>query len=97
MPIENPSTSTDVSEDGLTQTVKKKLQMGRLSIARSQDLPNRNASRLDKHNVAPLLAEYASAKTLTTAASLSPISISDNKTKRKTNQSQCGGGGKDSR
>jgi hypothetical protein len=91
MPTENPSTSTNGSEDGLTEPVKKKLQRGRLSIARSQDPPKRNASRPDKHNVAPLLAEYASAKTSRTAASLPPIYLGDNKTKSKTNQSQGGG------
>jgi hypothetical protein len=91
MPTKNPSTSTDSGEDGLTQPVKKKVQRGRLSITRSQDRPKRNASRPDKHNVAPLLAEYASAKTSKTAASLPPISLGANKTKSKTKQSQCGG------
>jgi hypothetical protein len=63
MLTKNPSTSTDVSEDGLTQPVKKKVQRGRLSITRSQDRPKQNASRPNKHNIAPLLADYASAKT----------------------------------
>jgi hypothetical protein len=82
---------TDDSEDGLTHPTKKKVQRGRLSITRSQDRTKWNASRPDKHNVAPLLAEYASAKTSKTAASLPPISLSDNKTKCKTTQSQGGG------
>jgi hypothetical protein len=92
MLTKNPSTSTDVSEDGLTQPVKKKVQKRRFSITRSHDRPKCNDSRPDKHNVAPLLVEYASAKTSKTAASLPPISLGDNKTKIKTNQSQCGGG-----
>jgi hypothetical protein len=90
MPTKNPSTSTDVSEDGSTQTVKKKLQMGRLSTTRSQDHPKRNASRPDNHNVAPLLAEYASDKTSKTVASLPLISLGDNKTKSNINQFQGG-------
>jgi hypothetical protein len=92
IPTKNPSNSTNVSEDGLTQPVKKKVQMGRLSITRSQDRPKHNASRPNKHNAAPLLAEYASAKNLKTAASLPHISLGDNKTKSKTNQSHRGGG-----
>jgi hypothetical protein len=91
MPTKNPSTSTNISEDGLTQPVKKKVQKGRLSIRRSQDRPKRNASIPDKHNVAPFLAEHASAKTSKTAASLTSISLGDNNTKSKTNQSQSGG------
>jgi hypothetical protein len=87
MPTKNPSNSADGSEDGLTQPAKKKVQRGRSLITRSQDLPKRNASRPDKHNVAPLLAEYALANISKTAASLTPISLGDNKTKCKTNQS----------
>jgi hypothetical protein len=94
MPTKNPSTSTNGSEDGLTQPVKKKVQRGILSITRSQDRPKRNAPRPDKHNAAPLLAKYASAKTSKTAVSLPPISLRDNNTKSKTNQSQGGGGGR---
>jgi hypothetical protein len=41
---------------------------------------------------APLLVDYASAKTSKTAASLPPISLGDNKTKSKTKQSQFGEG-----
>jgi hypothetical protein len=89
MPTTNPSTSTDVSEDGLTQPVKKKVQRGRLPTTRSHNRPKWNNSRPDKHNVAPLLADYAT-KTLKTVASLPPISIGDNKTKIKTKQSQFG-------
>jgi hypothetical protein len=92
MPTKNPSTSTDGSEDGLTQPAKKKVQRGRLPITRSQDRPKWNASRPDKHNVAPFLAEYASAKTSKTAASLPRIYLGDNKTKIKINQSQGDGG-----
>jgi hypothetical protein len=92
MPTKNPSNSTDGSEDGLTQLAKKKVQRGRLSsITRSQDRPKLNASRPDNHKVAPLLDEYASAKTSKTTASLPPICLGDNKTKCKTNQSQGGG------
>jgi hypothetical protein len=83
MPTKDPSTSTDVIEDGLTQPVKKKVQRRRLPITRSKDRPKRNASRPDKHNVAPLLADCAPAKTSKTAASLPPISLGDNKTKSK--------------
>jgi hypothetical protein len=90
MPTKNTSTSTDVGEDGLTQNVKKNLQRGRLPIMRSHDCPKRNASRPNKHHVAPLLADYASAKTLKTDASLLPISLGNNKTKSKTKQSQFG-------
>jgi hypothetical protein len=91
MPTKNPYNSTDGSEDGLTQPAKKKVQRGRLSITRSQYRPKWNASRPDKHNAAPFLAKYASAKILKTAASLTPISLGDNKTKCKTNHSQGGG------
>jgi hypothetical protein len=90
MPTKNPSTSTNVSKDGLTQPVKKKVQRGRFPIMRSQDRPKSNASRPIKHNFAPLLTDYASAKTLKTAASLPPISPCDNNTKSKTKQSQFG-------
>jgi hypothetical protein len=92
MPPKNPSNNTDGSEDGLTQPAKKNVQRGRSWITRSQDHPKRNASGPDKHNVVPLMADYASAKTSKTAASLPPISLGDNKTKCKTNQSQGGGG-----
>jgi hypothetical protein len=90
MPTKNPSTSTDASEDGMTQPAKKKVQRGRLTMVRSQDRPKCNSSRPDNHNVAPLLADYASAKISKTAASLQPISLGVNKTKRKTKQSQSG-------
>jgi hypothetical protein len=90
IPTTHTSTSTDVSEDGLTQPVKKKVQRGRFPTTRSHNLPKRNASRPDKHNVAPLLADYASAKTSKTSASLPSISLGDNKTKSKTKQSQFG-------
>jgi hypothetical protein len=91
MPTKNPSTSTDGSEDGSTQPVKRKLQRGKLSTTRSQERPKWNASRPDQHNVAPLLAEYASAKTSKTAASLQLVSLGGNKTKSNINQSQGGG------
>jgi hypothetical protein len=86
----NPSTNTDVTEDGLTQPVKKKVQRGRFPTARSQNRPKRNASRPDKHGAAPLLVDYASAKTSKTVASLPPISLGYNKNKIKTKQSQFG-------
>jgi hypothetical protein len=88
MPTTNPSASTDVSEDSLTQPLKEKVQRGRLPTTRSQNRPTRNASRPDNHNVAPLLADYVSDNTSKTAASLPPIYLGDNKTKSKTNQSQ---------
>jgi hypothetical protein len=88
MSTTNPSMSTDVSEDGLTQPIKEKVQRGRLATMRSHNRPKQNASRPDKHNVARLLAHYASAKTSKTDASLPPNYLSDNKTKRKTKQSQ---------
>jgi hypothetical protein len=47
-------------------------------------------SRPDKQDVAPLLADYASAKNSKTAASLPPISLRYNKNKSKTKQSQLG-------
>jgi hypothetical protein len=90
MPTKNTSTSTDVSGDGMTQPMKTKVQRGRLTVTRSQDRPKRNASRLDNHNVAPLLADHVSAKTSKTAASLPPISLGVNKTKSKTKQSHSG-------
>jgi hypothetical protein len=92
MPTKNHSSSTNGSKDDSTaQPVKKKLQRGRLSTTRSQDRPKHNASRPDKHNVAPLLVEYASAKTSKTAPSLPPISLGDSKTKSNISQSQGGG------
>jgi hypothetical protein len=92
MPTKNHPSSTDGSEDGsIAQPVKKKLQRGRLATTKIQDRPKRNASRPDKHNVSPLLAEYASAKTSKTAASLPPIYLGDNKTKSNISQSQGGG------
>jgi hypothetical protein len=90
MPTKNPSTNTDVSEDGLTHPIKKKVQRGRLPTTRSQYRPKHNASKPDQHNVALLLDEYASGKTSKTAASLPPISLGDNKTKSKTKQSKYG-------
>jgi hypothetical protein len=72
----------------LTQPVKKKVQ--RLSTTTSKDRPKRHAAKPDNYNVAPLIAEYASAKTSKTAVSLPPISLRDNKTKRSTNPSQDG-------
>jgi hypothetical protein len=92
MPTKNHCSSTDGSEDGSTaHLVKKKLQRGRLSTTRSQNHPKQNASGPDNHNVAPLLAKYASCKTSKTASSLSPISLGDNKTKSNIIQSQGGG------
>jgi hypothetical protein len=93
MPTTNPSTSTDVTEDGLTQPVKNKVQRVRFPTTRSQNSPKWNASRPDKHDDAPLLADYASANTSKTAASLPRISLGDNKTESKTKQSHFGGGG----
>jgi hypothetical protein len=95
MMTNNTATSTDVTEDCLTQTVKKKVQRGILPTTRSHNCQKRNVSIPDKHDVSPLLADYASAKTSKTAASLPPISLGDNKTKSKTNQSQFGGGERD--
>jgi hypothetical protein len=46
--------------------------------------PKQNATKPDKHNVAPLLAEYASATTSKTAVYLPPISLRDNNTKHST-------------
>jgi hypothetical protein len=88
-----PSTDTDVTEDGLLQPVKKKVQRGILPTTRSHNRSKQNASRPGKHNVAPLLTDYASAKTSKTAVSLPPISLSYTKNKSKTKQSQLGGGG----
>jgi hypothetical protein len=90
MPTKHPPTVTDGTEDGLTQPVKKKVQRVRLSTKTSIDRPKRHAAKPDKHNVAPLLAEYASAKTSKTAVSLPPIYLGDNKTKRSTDPSQDG-------
>jgi hypothetical protein len=58
-----PPIGTNGTEDGLTQPVKKKVQRGILSTTTRKDRPKRHAAKPDKHNVAPLLAEYASAKT----------------------------------
>jgi hypothetical protein len=84
MPTTSPSTNTDATEDGLTKPVKKKVQMGRLPTTRSHNHPNWNASRPNKHDVEPLLADYASAKTSKTAASLLTNSLGCNKNKSKT-------------
>jgi hypothetical protein len=88
MPTTIPSTDTDGTEDGSPQPVKKKVQRGRLPTTRSQNHPKRNASRPNKHDVAPLLVDYASAKTSKTDASLPPISLGYNKNKINTKQSQ---------
>jgi hypothetical protein len=53
--------------------VKKKIERGRLSTTTTNDRPKLNAIKPDKHNVAPLLAEYASATISKTAASLPPF------------------------
>jgi hypothetical protein len=90
MPTKHPPTGTGGTEDGLTQPVNKKVQRGILSTTTSIDCPKRHAAKPDKHNVAPLLAEYASAKTSKTTVSLPPISLGDNKTRRITDPSQDG-------
>jgi hypothetical protein len=90
VPTKNPPTDTDGTEDGLSQHVKKKLQRGRLSTTTSNDRPKRHATKPDKHNVAPLLAEYVSTTTSKTAVSLPPISLRDNNTKRSTDPSDDG-------
>jgi hypothetical protein len=87
MPTRNPPTGTDGTEDGLSQHVKHKLQRVRFSTTTSKDRPKRHATKPDKRNVAPLLAEYASATTSKTAVSLRPISLRDNNTKRSTDPS----------
>jgi hypothetical protein len=84
MPTKHPPSGTDGIEDGLSQHVKKKLQRGRFSTTTSKDHPKRHATKPYKHNVAPLLSEYASATTSKTAVSLPPISIRDNNTKHST-------------
>jgi hypothetical protein len=84
MPTKHPPSGTDSTEDGLSQHVKKKLERGRLSMTTSNDRPKRNATKPDKHNVAPLLAEYASVTISKTAASRPPISLRDNNNKHST-------------
>jgi hypothetical protein len=64
----------------VSQHVKKKIQRGRLWTTTSKDRPKRHTTKPDKHNVAPLLAEYASATTSKTAVSMPPISLRDNNT-----------------
>jgi hypothetical protein len=92
MPTKNHSSSTDGSEDGSTaQRVKIKYEVVKGKIIDNKKPNKKPGSRPDKHNVAPLLAEYASAKTSKTAASLPPISFGDNKTKINISQSQGGG------
>jgi hypothetical protein len=71
--------------------LRRRCKEGRLPTTRIQNRPKRNASRPDKHDGAPLLDDYDSAKTSTTAAYLPPISLGYNKNKRKNNQSQRGG------
>jgi hypothetical protein len=66
------------------------VQRGRFPTTRIQNRPKWNAYRPDEQDFAPLLANYASAKTSKTAASQSPISLGNNKNKSKTNQSQLG-------
>jgi hypothetical protein len=83
MPTKHPPSGTDITEDGLSQHVKKKIERGRLSTT-TNDRPKRNATKPDKHNVAPLLAEYASATISKTATSLPPISLRYNNTKHST-------------
>jgi hypothetical protein len=54
-----------------TQAVKLKVQRGR--VTRSQDRPKRDASSLDENDAAPLLANYASAKTSKTLLCLPTV------------------------
>jgi hypothetical protein len=84
MPTKHPPSGTDGTEDGLSQRVNKKLERGRLLMTTSNDRPKRNATKPDKHNVAPLLVEYASVRVSKTAVSLPPISLRDNNTKHST-------------
>jgi hypothetical protein len=91
MPTKIPSTDTDGTEYSSPQPVKKKMPRGRLSTTRSHNRPKRNASMPDKHDAAPLLADYASSETSKTAAPLPPISLGYNKNKSKTKQAQLGG------
>jgi hypothetical protein len=90
MSTKHPPTGTDGTEDVLTQPIKKKVQRGRLSTTTSKNIPKRHAAKPDNHNDAPLLVDYASAKTSKTAVSMPPLYIGDNKTKRSTDPYQDG-------
>jgi hypothetical protein len=83
--LNTPPSGTDGTEDGLSQHVKKKNERGILLMTTTNYHPKRNATKPDKHNVAPLLAEYASATILKTAASLPLVSLRDNNTKHSNN------------
>jgi hypothetical protein len=84
MPTKHPPSGTDGTGDGLSQHVKKELERVRLSTTTSNDCPQQNATKPDKHNVAPLLVEYASATISKTSASLPPISLRENNTEHST-------------
>jgi hypothetical protein len=68
MPTKHPPIVADDTEDGMSQYVKKKLERGILSTTTTKDRPKRNVTKPDRQNVAPLLAEYASATISKTAA-----------------------------
>jgi hypothetical protein len=90
VPTKISATNTDDTEDASSQPGKKKMQRVIFPTTRRQNRLKRHALRPDKHDVSPLLADNASAKTSKSAASLQPISLGYNNNKSKTKQSQLG-------
>jgi hypothetical protein len=84
MPTKHPPSGTDGTEYGLSQHVKKKIERGIFSTTTTNDRPKQNATKPEKHNVAPLLVEYASATISKTSASLPAVSLRNNNTKHST-------------
>jgi hypothetical protein len=62
-----------------------------LSTTTTNDRPKRNVAKPDRQNVAPLLAEYASATLSKTAASLPPFDDGVNKNKKASLESMMEG------
>jgi hypothetical protein len=91
MPTKHPPSVTNDTEDGLSQHVKKKVERGRLSTTTTNDRPKRNVTKIDRQNIAPLLAEYASATISKTAASLPPFDDGVNKNKKASLESMMEG------
>jgi hypothetical protein len=91
MPTKHPPSVAADTGDGLSRPVKKKVEKGRLSTTTTNDRPKQNVTKPDSQNVAPLLAEYASATISRTAASLPPFDDGVNKNKKVSLESMMEG------
>jgi hypothetical protein len=91
MPTKHPPSVADNTGDGLSQHVKNKVERVRLSTKTTNDRPKQNVTKPDRQNVAPLLAEYASATISKIAASLPPFDDGVNKNKKASLESMMEG------